>query len=87
MRKRINSVTKLLLFAMIVLMGLGAFLGWYQYESIVQFNSDSHQIHRMVVENVIRTASSVIWDAAFVGGLAALVEIADKIRWHLKNSG
>lgn len=76
MKKPFNKVSIVLLLALIVLLCVEAYLGWIKYHNF----QDGVEGFGPVLD----VAASAVWRAAWLGGLAALIEILDQIRWHLK---
>lgn len=85
MKKPINLVTKLLILAAVAVATLDIVGSWHQYVSLVLFNNPE-QVSRESAEFVLSAASSVIYQVSILAGWAALIEIADRIRWQLKNA-
>jgi hypothetical protein len=83
MRKPLNRIAILVLLAAVALSALDAFIAWNQYQDLLQ---RSHgDLADVATEDVLRAADAIIYHLAYLGGLAALIEIADKILWHLRN--
>lgn len=79
MRKPFNKVSILLLLVLVVLLCLDAYSGWMKYRAFEEG-----------VEGLgpaVEAAASAIRQAAYLAGLAALIEIFDRIRWHLRDRG
>lgn len=84
MKKSINWVSKLLLVAAVILATLDAVGAWHQYLSIIH-SDNGNDVSQLATQYVVRDAATLVWQTAYLGALAALIEIADQIRWHLKN--
>lgn len=79
MKKPFNKVSLLLLLVLVVVLGLDADTGWIKYNHFLNGVDGP--------ESVLEVGVSAILHAAYLAGLATLIEIADRIRWDLKNRG
>jgi hypothetical protein len=79
MRKPFNKVSILLVLALVGLLCVDAKIGWIKYQEFLNGVEG--------LRPVLETAASAIWQAACLAGLAAFIEIVDRIRWQLKDRG
>jgi hypothetical protein len=84
MKKPINRFALALWVVALALVFADAFETWSIYENLKSVSHEARESY-LVIQSIVRTIGGFLFEIAMVFGIGALIEVADHIRWDLKN--